>query len=308
MHIPNGYLSDPICALTGATAAGALGLSVARIRRAGNSGACNWMAVTGAGIFAAQMINFSVDHGTSGHMLGAALAAITVGPWAAMITMTLVLVAQCFLFGDGGLTALGANTLNMAVVATLSASAIYAAVGRFAQARGKWLPAALAAFGSVLAAALMCSLELAASGTQPLSQVLPAVMLAHLPIAGGEALITLAVLAALAGAGVQLPVTAQQPTARRRFVVAGLALAVAVAVLLSPLSSTLPDGLERTAEDLGFANLASGNLLPSFADYSMPGIAWPVLATGLAGSLGVITVFITTLAASRAATSKVRKH
>src|SRR5437870_3113515 len=113
MHIPDGYLTDPVCALTGATAAAALGVSIAGIRRARDSNSCQWMAVTGAGVFAAQMINFPIDHGTSGHVLGAALAAIVLGPWAAMATMTLVLVAQCCLFGDGGLTALGANALNM---------------------------------------------------------------------------------------------------------------------------------------------------------------------------------------------------
>ena len=82
------------------------------------------MAVVGAGVFAAQMVNVPVDHGTSGHMLGAAAAAILLGPWAGMLTMAVVLAAQSLLFGDGGSTALGANTLNMAVVATLTAATV----------------------------------------------------------------------------------------------------------------------------------------------------------------------------------------
>src|SRR4029079_9918522 len=101
---PDGYLNDPVCVMTSVAAAAAMGVSVARLRRDAQGTSSQAMAVTGAGVCAAQMINCSVGHGTSGHMLGAALAAVVLGPWAAMAMMTLVLVAQCCLFGDGGIS------------------------------------------------------------------------------------------------------------------------------------------------------------------------------------------------------------
>jgi cobalt/nickel transport system permease protein len=300
MHLPNGYLNDPTCAVTTAAAIAALGVGAARLRQAGSLRSPATMAVTGAGIFAAQMVNYQVDHGTSGHMLGAALAAVVLGPWAGMLTMAVVLTAQCALFGDGGWSVLGANIINMAVVGTLSASVLYQGSLRlFGANRGRFVGVAVAGFGSVLASAGLCSLELAASGTYAFAEVLPAMLGVHLTIGVAEALMSVAIVAAVAAGSASL--------SGRQLAACGLAIAVAVAMFVAPLSATSPDGLERVAHDLDFAQLAASSW--SFTpDYAAPGVAWQPLAVALAGVLGVLAVFATTYTAGRMTTAKAAKH
>jgi cobalt/nickel transport system permease protein len=302
MHIPNGFLTDPVCAASTLASAGVIGYGVTRLREADASRSAALMATAGAGVFAAQMVNIPVDGGTSGHVIGAAVLAIALGPWRAMLTMAVVLAVQCFVFGDGGLWALGANALNMAVVAPLVAAAVY----RFASERvsgtsGKLLGAGCAAFGSVLAASAMCAVELAASGTYGMAGVLTAMTGAHLVIALCEALATTALVAA----GLALAAE-KRVHSTRSVMIGGLALAVIVAAVLAPLASTYPDGLERVAGDLNFAGLASSShaLLP---DYEAP-VAWPVLAVALAGIVGVALVFASAYTVGRTAKVRVRKQ
>ena len=267
MHIPNGFLSDPVCTVSTLAAAGSIGYGIARMRRDQNVRGAALMGVTGAGIFAAQMVNFPVAGGTSGHVIGAALAAIALGPWRGMLTMAVVLAVQCLVFGDGGLRVLGANVLNMAVVATLVSWGAYQFTSRrVAGTPGKLLGAGTAAFASVLAAAALCSLELAASGTHAVGEVASAMLSVHLVIALCEAIITTAVVAAAIA-------LASQPRLATpgSLVTVGLAAAIVVAGLLAPLASSHPDGLQRVAEDLNFAALATD----SFAivpDYTAQGL------------------------------------
>jgi cobalt/nickel transport system permease protein len=262
------------------------------------------MAATGAGIFAAQMVNFPIGHGTSGHVLGAAVAAIALGPWCGMLTMAVVISAQCMLFGDGGTSALGANILNMAVVGTLVASGLYTVATRaIGGTKGKLIGTALAACGSVLAAAGLCSVELAASGTYAFADVLGAMTSVHALIGVSEALISVAIMAAALSVG-----SAKRPLSSRQLMFGGLAAAVAIAGLLAPLASNSPDGLERVAADLGFANLASENPWSVAPDYQTPGIVWPALAVALSGLAGVFAVFATTYTLNRTATAKVPKR
>ena len=304
MHIPNGYLTDPVCAVSTLAATAALGASIARVRQLDPSRSAALMAATGAGIFAAQMVNFPIDHGTSGHVLGAALAAIVLGPWCGMLTMAVVLMAQCLLFGDGGASTLGANVLNMAVVATLAASGIYTLATRsIAGAKGQVLGAGAAALGSVLAAAAICSLELAASGTYATGEVLSAMLRVHTTIGLGEALAT----ASLVGAALALRAE-DRALSTRGLMIGSLAVAIAVAGLLAPIASSAPDGLERVAQDLNFANLGSDSLGLIATDYALPGIGLPELAVALAGIAGVLIVFVTAYTVGRTATAKVRKR
>jgi cobalt/nickel transport system permease protein len=303
MHIPNGFLTDPVCAISTLASAGAIGYAFARAREADNSRSAALMAATGAGIFAAQMVNFPVDGGTSGHVIGAALAAIVLGPWRGMLTMAVVLAVQCFVFGDGGITTLGANLLNMAVVATLVASCLYEfTTRRFSGTGGKLVGAGLAAFGSLSAAAALCALELAASGTHGLPQVFTSMMGVHLIIAPCEAVMTMTIVAA----GLAIA-NEQRVLSTRSVIIGGLSLAVIVAGLLAPVASMRPDGLERVASDLKFANLAtsSWSLAP---DYEAPLIAWPALAVAIAGIGGVLFVFATTYTVGRTAKARVRKR
>jgi len=157
------------------------------------------LGVTGAFVFAAQMLNFPVAGGTSGHFLGAALAAVLLGPWVACVVLAVVLGLQAFVFADGGLTALGANVLNMGVVGGLGAGLAIAAGRRL-------LPATqtaflglvgIAAWLAVMAGAAATALELAASGTVPLGTVMPAMLGVHALIGVGEAVITVAAVSAV---------------------------------------------------------------------------------------------------------------
>lgn len=312
MHTPDGFLTDPVCTATTLASLTALGMGVARMRQTGSlptdallpvpSSAL--LAATGAGLFAAQMVNFPIGGGTSGHVVGAALAAILLGPCRGMLTMAVVLAVQCLVFGDGGLSTLGANVLNMAVVGTISAAGIYGLVTRnVAGTSGQLVGAALAAGGSVLAAAALCSLELAASGTYGLASVMSAMIGVHAWIALGEAAATVAVLAALVVLRAENPARSQ-----RRAIVVSLAIAVAVAGLLAPWASSAPDGLERVAEDLNFASQASLASWAIVPDYEAPGITWPALAVALAGILGVAFVFVVGYTVDRTAKVRVRKR
>ena len=224
MHIPDGFLSPDVAAGTGVVAAGAVGYALRRADRTLDERAVPLLGVTGAFVFAAQMLNFPVAGGTSGHFLGAALAAVLLGPWTACLVLAVVLVMQAFVFADGGVTALGANILNMGVVGGLGAGLVLAAGRRvLPRTRGAFLGlVAVAAWLAVMAGATACSLELAASGTVPLGTVLPAMLGVHALIGIGEAVVTVAAVSAIlasrpdliAGAGPpaeRVPAPAPQP-------------------------------------------------------------------------------------------------
>ena len=148
------------------------------------------LGVTAAFVFAAQMLNFPVAGGTSGHFLGAALAAILLGPWLACLVLAVVLVVQAFVFADGGITALGANILNMGVIGALLVGGLMLAARRGAAAAAAARCSRVAGVGAwlaVMAGAAACALELAISGTVPLGTVLPAMLGVHALIGVGEA-------------------------------------------------------------------------------------------------------------------------
>jgi cobalt/nickel transport system permease protein len=215
MHIPDGFLSPEIAAGTGVVAAGAVGHALRRADRTLDERAVPLLGVTGAFVFAAQMLNFPVAGGTSGHFLGAALAAVLLGPWMACLVLAVVLVMQAFVFADGGVTALGANILNMGVVGGLGAGLVLAAGRRvLPRTRGAFLGlVAVAAWLSVMAGAAACSLELAASGTVPLGTVLPAMLGVHALIGVGEAVVTVAAVSAVLASRPDLVAGAGPPCA-----------------------------------------------------------------------------------------------
>ena len=196
MHIPDGFLSIATVATTYAVSAGGVGNAVRVANKKLGEKQVPLMGVLAAFIFAAQMLNFPVAGGTSGHLIGAALAAILLGPWASVLIMSCVLIAQCLIFQDGGLLALGANIFNMGIVASFSGYYIYRLVillignGR----RGKLVGGFVGAWGSVFLASTACAIELAVSGASPMAVVLPAMAGLHALIGIGEGLITGAVL------------------------------------------------------------------------------------------------------------------
>jgi cobalt/nickel transport system permease protein len=154
------------------------------------------MGVMAAFIFAAQMFNFQVAGGTSGHLLGGVLAAVLLGPYAGTVVMACVIAVQALVFQDGGLVVLGANVFNMGIVGTLGGYAVYSALCRLlgGEARGRYPAAGLAAWSAVMLGALAMTIELASSGTSPLELALPAMLGVHAVIGIGEALITVAAL------------------------------------------------------------------------------------------------------------------
>jgi cobalt/nickel transport system permease protein len=243
------------------------------------------------------MVNFPIVGGTSGHLLGSVLAAVVLGPWGAVLAMTVVLIVQCFLFYDGGVTVLGANLLNMAVIAPLAGYGVYR-LGRAAirGPAGDVAGAVVAAWISVQLAATTCALELWWSGTYTLATVLPAMLIIHSFIGIGEALITGAVVAFLLRVRPDLlyPARAGERSGPRAWQVAaaGLAVALAIAFFLSPLASAAPDGLEQVAQRLGEPNVPDGPPATALlADYEVAGLGGVWLATSLAGAIGALAVF-----------------
>ncbi len=196
MHIPDGFLNAATVATTCAVSAGGIGGAVRIVGKKLKEKQVPLMGILAAFIFAAQMLNFPVAGGTSGHVIGAALAAILLGPWAALLIMSCVLIAQSLIFQDGGLLALGANIFNMGIVASFSAYYVYKLITWLAGAnrRGTLIGGFVAAWLSVFLASIFCAIELAVSGSSPFAVVLPAMAGVHALIGIGEGMITGAVL------------------------------------------------------------------------------------------------------------------
>jgi cobalt/nickel transport system permease protein len=202
LHAPDGFFSVPVALAMWVVAVVVIAISVRRVGDTFDERAIPLMGVTAAFIFAAQMINFPVVGGTSGHLLGAVLAAILLGPWAGTLVMASVIAVQSLVFQDGGLLAMGANIVNMGLVGTIGGYAIYRAVAQLlgGEAKGRLPASAVAAWAAVMLGAAAASLELAVSGTTTLAVVLPAMLGTHALIGIGEALITVGALALIQSA------------------------------------------------------------------------------------------------------------
>jgi len=197
MHIPDGYLNVGTMVGTAAVSVGGVANAVRVVGKKFGEKQVPLMGMLAAFVFAAQMLNFPVTAGTSGHFMGAALCAILLGPWAMVIIFALVLMAQCFIFQDGGVLSLGANIFNMGIVGGLGGYAFYRLGLKLFGGRlhSKVVPSFLAAWFSVVLASAACALEIAISDvTPPLSVVLPAMVGVHAIIGLVEGAITVAAL------------------------------------------------------------------------------------------------------------------
>lgn len=292
MHIPDGFISPPVAVVTGVATVAAVAVALQRSRDAFGVRRAPVLGLTTAFIFAAQMINFPVAGGTSGHLLGGTLAAIVLGsPWAAVLCITTVLLIQAVLFADGGITALGANCLNMAVIGVWVGWGLTQILQRLLGGSKGRLPlaAGIAAAISVVAAAIACAIQLVLSGTASTAFVLPAMTGVHILIGIGEGAITGGVLAYLANARPDL-LPGNQPRLHGWLV--PIVATFLIAGLLSLFASGWPDGLERVAEDLGFIDLADVvrvEVPTPLADYEIQG--WGPLGTSIAGILGTAVCF-----------------
>jgi len=292
MHIPDGFLSTAVSVIFWIMSVAAVGLALQRVNKDLGERQVPLMGVLAAAIFAGQMLNFAVAGGTSGHLMGAAIATILLGPWAALLIMTCVVAIQALIFQDGGLLVLGANIFNMGVVGVTVSYFTYQTLRRILGTQ-RWAVLAAgfaAAWLSIELTALVVALQLAISGSAPVNLAIPAMAGIHAVIGIGEGLITMGSLAFLYATRRDLIETGSAPAPAGRLVwVVGLLLAGGIAVL-SPLASANPDGLEWVAEQNGFLKLAqnpSYNLIP---DYVLPGVSNEALATILAGVIGALIV------------------
>lgn len=195
LHIPDGFLSLPVSLVCWILAIALIALSLNRVQAQYQEKAVPLMGVCAAFIFAAQMINFPIPGGTSGHLLGGTLAGVLLGPWAGSLVMVVVFIVQAAIFQDGGLTVLGANITNMGLIGTFGGYYVYRTI-RYAIGRDSWTGVAVgtvaASWLSVFVAAILTAFQLALSGTVPLGIALTAMASWHILIGIGEALITLA--------------------------------------------------------------------------------------------------------------------
>jgi cobalt/nickel transport system permease protein len=307
MHIPDGFLDLPAATATTALAATGVGIALWQTKRTLPARRVPLLGVTAAFVFAAQMLNFPVAAGTSGHLVGGILVAVLVGPGAAVIVMTAVLLLQCFLFQDGGASALGANIFNMAIVGTMGGYAVYAATRRLAGGlRGVVLGAAFAGWCSTVLAAVCCAGELALSGRVAWRVVLPAMSGIHMLIGLGEGIITALVLVAVARARPELLDARMETTQPRHVLALGLIAALGLALFVSPFACEWPDGFEKAAARLGFEHFASEKPLVAapMPDYGLPGREGPWV-TALVGAIGTVTAFVVAWVVARVLAAKV---
>ncbi|MFF4933706.1 energy-coupling factor ABC transporter permease [Streptomyces griseofuscus] len=328
MHVPDGFIDAPTSAVTGVIAAGALAVSLRGARRElggtshaseaerGGEKTAPLAGLVAAFIFAVQMLNFPVAAGTSGHLLGGALAAILVGPYTGVLCVSVVLLMQGVLFADGGLTALGVNITDMALVTTVVSYAVFRGLlavlprGR----RSVTVASFVAALVSVPAAACAFTLIYAVGGTTDVSigKVATAMIGVHVLIGVGEAVITaLTVGAVIAvrpdlvhgarglrqrlrlrvdGELVDAPASpAAAPTSRRKVWVTGLVASLVLAGFVSFYASASPDGLEKVAHDKGIDTRAREHASAGspLADYGVKDVSDARLSGGLAGVIGV---------------------
>ena len=285
MHIPDGMLDTRTWVACWAGGAGAAGYASSWVRRNTEPSRLVLMAVLAALVFALQMLNFPVAAGTSGHFGGGVLAALLLGPWPACLVMTAVLVVQAVFFGDGGLTALGANLLNMALVAPFVGWTLFRLADRWPGLR---IPGAFAAaWAGAVASSLLVGVQLWASGRADLGPVTAALGGWHALIGVGEGLITAGLVAWLAR--VRPALLDPRPSEPSPTLVAGLGALAVLAAALSFLASGHPDGLEYVYHDLGLgASFPAWSALESpFPDYRVPGLPGDELGGVAAGLVGL---------------------
>ncbi|MGW6153475.1 energy-coupling factor ABC transporter permease [Streptomyces sp. NPDC055144] len=319
MHVPDGFINAPVSAAAGVVAAGAVAVSLRGARRELDERTAPLAGLVAAFIFAVQMLNFPVAAGTSGHLLGGALAAILVGPYTGVLCVSVVLLMQGVLFADGGLTALGVNVTDMAITTTVVAYLVFRGLVKVLPRGRRSITVAsfVAALLSVPAAAVVFTLIYAIGGTTDVSigKVATAMVGVHVLIGMGEAVITALTVGAVvavrpdlvygarglhrplklrvAGELVDAPDTAPAPVAargsHRKVWITGLVTSLVLAGFVSFYASANPDGLEKVAHDKGIdkkteKHASDGSPL---AGYGVKDVGDARLSGGLAGVIGV---------------------
>jgi len=303
MHIPDGFVDVK----TAVTAAGlstvGLGMALRRVRRELPARRMPMLGLSAAFLFAAQLVNFPVAGGTSGHLMGGVLVAALLGPSAAVVVMATVLIVQCLLFADGGLSALGSNLFDMGLLGTVGGYLVYRALAkRLRGLRGRVSAVAFAGWCSVVFAAIGCSGQLAWSHTVPFAAGFPMMTLVHMLIGLGEGVISALVYLAVCRVRPELGAegAANMSADGRGTRWYGLLAALGVAIFVAPFASPWPDGLESVAIRLGFAESVAPSPIPvPLSGYHLPGIRSATAATALAGAIGTVVVFALALLLGR---------
>jgi len=305
MHIPDGFLDVKTAVATGALSAATLATALRRLNRALPRRKIPLMGLASAFVFAAQMVNFPVAAGTSGHLIGAVLSFVLLGPAPAFVVISAVLTVQCLLFADGGLMSLGANVFNMGVIGVFGGYGVYRLVGKLTPGdRGRIVAMTLAAWTSTVMASICCAGELAWSGTVPWGAAFPAMANVHMLIGLGEAVITTLVISAIGSVRSDLVAPEAQHLSEHRtrdMVVYGGAIIIGIVLFVTPFASRWPDGLESVASKLGFdrAIIDHPPLSTPLVGYKVPGIDSAVGATVLAGLIGTVVMFFVGLLLAR---------
>ena len=305
MHIPDGFLDTKTIVATAALAIVGVGTAWHQTKTQLPQRQIPLLGIAAAFVFAAQMVNFPVAGGTSGYLMGAVLVSVLLGPSAAVIVMSSVLVVQCFFFADGGVLSLGANIFNIAIIGTVTGNAIYRSVKKIIGEEQGMIPAvAIAAWCSTMLASICCAGELAWSGIVPWQTVFPAMAGIHAVIGVGEALITSFVIIAIKQTRPDLISQNANGTIAvnyRSVLLYGIVVALGLVLFVSPFASTWPDGLEMVATQFGFDQNAvqHSHVAALLPEYKFPGINSPSLATILGGTFGVAIIIICMFILSR---------
>ncbi|MCC7497458.1 MAG: energy-coupling factor ABC transporter permease [Bryobacterales bacterium] len=287
MHIPDGFLSPPVWLAMDLAAIPAVGLVARKAQGALEESSIPLLGVMGAFVFAAQMINFPVGPGTSGHLVGAALLAYLLGPWAAAMVMTSILAIQSLVFQDGGILALGANVWNMAMIGVLAAWLPY-----HSQAVASRRKAVIftGAFLSVICAGCLALAELLISGLHIPAPVLAVALALFAVSAAIEGGITVAIIQAIEKihpGWIQAGASGGKRTGL--MVVGAAALVLAVGGVL--VASSSPDGLERLIETAGLSSRGRALISTPLSGYEWSMMASEWLRKALAGLAGLVLIY-----------------
>lgn len=295
MHIPDNFLSVPVWASLDAIAVPAVAIVSRRAQESTDGNRLPLLGIMGAFVFAAQMINFPVGIGTSGHLVGGTLLACILGPWAAALVVTAILIVQALVFQDGGVLALGANVINMALIGVLAG---YLPARLFFHSKWKSYGIFLGGICSVLASGVLALAELVLSGIRMPPMLMDISLGLFTVNAVVEGAITVSVLKAIErlNPGVSensflLPGVAPVPTWRKiiPFVAAASVTLAAVGILIA---SRLPDGLEHLARNLGLRFGAHPLFRSPLSDYQIRALGTGWFSRAAAGLLGLLAVYV----------------
>jgi len=305
MHLPDGYLDARTTLLSTGAAVAGVGIALRRVRASLKPRQMPLLGLAAAFVFAAQMLNFPVAGGTSGHLVGGVLTAVLLGPSAAVVVMSCVVIVQCLMFSDGGLLALGANIFNMGIVSVCGGYFLFRLVKkaiRMEEVRATVFAAAFAAWCGTVLASISCAGQIALSGTAPWGLVFPAMANVHMLVGVGEGLATgMIVLAVLRRRPELVAGSLESSGPGLGFAAYGLLLCAGLALFVAPFACPWPDGLERVAQVLGFQHraFAVGPQVP-LEEYRLPWIGSAALATAIAGLIGTLAAFVAAYALARA--------